>query len=294
MTAKNPTPVIECEDETRGLVLTFDKSVFCTKLLGKTDKKRTRKPYGLQQINENTAYIINKLDGCPVSEGLSHIVMLYGKKHLKPPKPSQMFTKWRHISHRVEAMYLNQSLVKRAADSNLKPYAFSVRLSPAFARHILNQGGAPFLLSRLRTYLRRELNRTADIWLIIEATIGDGTSSEKEYRQNRKSPINRHKGLLHFHGAISLGRGEKNIFKSVIRKLNSSINTTFNQSETNIKPMNFCSGWANYVTKHAHYNSAFLPGISRLSRTNGLINLAKTLYQADRDSYRGNFKRIET
>lgn len=292
MTASNPIPVIDWEDETRGLVLTFDKSALCTKLIGKADKKRTSKPLKLRHINKNTAYLINELDGCPVSEGFSHIVMLYEKMHLELPKPTQLFPKWRHIKHRLEAMYLNQSLVQRAADSNLKPYAFSVRISPAFAKQVLTEGGAPFLLSRLRTYLRRELNRTPDFWLIIEATIGDGTASEKEYRQNKKSPISRHKGLLHFHGAISLGRCEKEKFKTVIRKLNSSGNTIFNQSETNIKPMKSCSGWANYVTKHALYNSIFLPGITRLGRTNGLIGLAKSLYQADRDSYRDNYKQV--
>jgi hypothetical protein len=264
-------PIIKEEDEKRGLILDLNLSAYCPLSNKSSDKRRTNRPRNLSRINEETLLQINGLDQRDSDRDQSLSVMLLGEL---PPA----FPKWRYTDTKVQLIYTQRALVELAAKNYRKTYTMSIKISPELGKKILSSGGASHLRERLKKYLGRKLGRSPNFWVILEAT----ASRDHDIRQ-RGNAVDRHTGLLHFHGSIELTPGE--FSAEEVTTVMRQINGISMPSAIHVGPMRKDDGWADYCTKHPRLNKGFLPGIERVGKTSGLANRARRLYEIDRKIY---------
>lgn len=265
----------------RGLSLMLNRaevmSDFCKRIIEKKDKFSTNYPRSSLFANTLTQAIIR-------AGGISWFINNTGSPVISmyENKLHHAFPKWRHLSQINRCYYLQKALNQKCTQTDTVPIAMTIRLSHEFARTIIGNSGAGYLLERLTLKFKRSLNRSPDMWLILEATTNELDTKNKG---RPKRTISWSKGLLHVHGAIALYENEKAIFKKIVRDLNDSSNSKFLNNELRLKLIENL-GWVDYCHKNSFLNDCFLAGIQRFSRSNSLHSLARKLYENDRSLYK--------
>lgn len=273
-------------DPTRGLTLTLNRpavvSDFCTRIIQKSNNFSTNRPKNLPFANELTRLII-KVGGISRLTGGRRspvLTMYWSDLHHAYPK-------WRYLSQTNRTQYYQHALSQKCGQSELKPMAFTMRLSPELAKAVIENNGAGYLLERLRLKLKRSLRRSPEMWLMIEATTKERDSNGKG---RPKTAVSWSEGLLHVHGAIGLRHDEVSEMKRVVRELNASSNTTFLNNELRFEKTYDDVGWVEYCCKHSFINDCFLAGTQRYSRSNSLSADAEQLYEHDRMLFKAALK----
>lgn len=270
-------PVIESEDEQRGLILSANRkefmSGFCTHVYSKSNNKSTDRPQNIAFSNYATRELIKS--GGNISTSSNIIPSVYSSNELI----KSAYPKWRHASEEVKMHYHQKALRKLADKLGHQPYAFTMLLSPEIGKQIIKQGGSGYLHERLVLKLKRALNRSVIMWLVLEAV---KTKSNHNIMIHGKGPVDRFDGLLHVHGAITLKSDEIPILDRIVRSLNSSNNPKFNNQELRKKVINDDVVWVEYCNKHGFLNQMLLNGLSKYSRSKFLVGTAEKLYQSDR------------
>ena len=278
--------MITADDPTRGLTFKLNRqavvSDFCTRIVQRTDNFSTNRPRNSSFANELTQRILEAggISGLE-SKRWSPVISMY-EYYLH-----HAFPKWRYLSQVNRAHYYQQALRHKCRAAGLKPVAFSMRLVPALGRTVIEKNGAGYLLESLSLKLKRSLNRSPEIWLMVETTIRERDPNENG---RPKKTVSWSDGLLHVHGAIGLHDSEVNKFKRIVRDLNGSSNSVFLNRELVLKPILDDVDWVNYCNKHRFLNDCFLAGIQRFSRSNSLCATAEELYQNHRTFFKAAVK----
>ena len=160
-----------------------------------------------------------------------------------------------------------------------------MRFSPKLARKIV-EDGAGFIQSRLALQLKRRLGYTPDMWLHLEAVVSRKEDKHHMYKIDGKGSVSRSHGVLHMHGAISLNRSDLDIVKRVVRNINKSTSTVFQNHELRLKKIYDGLGWVVYCHKNRRENIMLLDGVERYSRTKALGSESQELYEADRQKHK--------
>lgn len=270
-------PTIEGEDPKRGLILKACRreflSGFCTHMIRKSDKKSTNRPKNIVFSNYATRELVKLDDELAIHS--YDTASVYSSNELI----NAAYPKWRYANEIVKMHYHQKALRKLAVDSGYRPYAFTMLLSPELGKQVVARGGSGYLHERLTLKLKRVLDRTPVMWLILEAM---KTKSSHNIMTHGKGPVDHSNGLLHVHGAIALESDEVPILDRVVRAINGSNNRKFNNQELRTKVINDDVVWVEYCSKHKFLNQILLNGLPKYSRSKSLAGLAEKLYQSDR------------
>jgi len=275
------------DDEHQGLVFSIDygtaiMSRYCMINGAKSYNVSTIKHTNIRRSNAATARCINNLGINGQYETIPPLVS-NSKESVKESKYA--YPKWRDTDHTIQSIYIQKALAKRAREQDHNQYAITMRFSPKLAHKIMADGAA-HIQEALARQLKRKLGYAPDMWLHLEATVSKEKDKNHNYKVDGKGPVSHSRGVLHMHGAIAITRSDLSTIKRVVRSLNNSTSSTFQNHEVHLDLMHDPLGWVGYCDKDALLNNALLNGVTRYSRTKALGSVAQELYEADRCTHK--------
>jgi len=281
-------PAITTEDdESQGLVFSMDygkaiMSSYRTKDGGRSRNNSTISRANIRRSNAATAYRINDLGIDGQFEVTSSLVSNSKESH---EESKYAYAKWVETNHTIKSIYIQKAFAKRAEEQDRNQYAITMRFSPELARKIM-AGGAAHIKEALTRQLRRSLGYAPDMWLHLEAVVSDKPDKNHNYKIDGKGAVSHSRGVLHMHGAIAINQKDLGSVKRVVRSLNGSTSSIFQNHELRLERIHDALGWVDYCHKQTLLNDGLLIGVKRYSRTKVLGSIAQELYEEDRRNHK--------
>mgnify|MGYP000173182868 CR=1 FL=1 len=273
-------------DEQQGLILKLnyreELSSYCTLLMSKSDNNSTSIARMWAYSNTVTGSVVNSLSEHSQYGAITPVVS-NSEDHYQQSK--QAYPKWRHTNHKIKSIYIQKALAKRAEEQNRNQYAITMRFSPKLARKIMADGAA-HIQEALTRQLKRSLGYAPDMWLHLEAVVSEKPGKNDNYKIDGKGSVSRSHGVLHMHGVMAVNKEDLNVVKCVVRNINNSTSSIFQNHELHLEPISDAIGWVNYCHKRPALNNMLLNGVTRYSRTKILGSVAQVLYEADRRNHK--------
>lgn len=288
MSLKTSQPAVITEDnESQGLVYSIDYSKV---IMSRYRTINSTKSYSLSttrraNVRRSNAATASRINDLGIDGQFETIQSLVSTSKDDDKDSKHAYAKWRDTDHTIKSVYIQKALTQRAKEQDRNQYAITMRFSPKLARKIM-AGGAAHIQEALARQLKRSLGYAPDMWLHLEATISREKDKNHNYKVDSKGAVSHSRGVLHLHGAMAINRQDLDSVKSVVRSLNGSTNSIFQNHELQLKLIHDSLGWVSYCHKDASLNNALLNGISRYSRTQALGSVAQKLYEEDRKMYK--------
>jgi len=255
-----------------GLLIKKDTAGFIDSVKRKSDKKVQKKTPNTMKRNLQMLDLLRAAPNQTIA-GDDGYPVIYIESLFTPPK-------WRDTNTNVKAIYY-----QRALEQIGTVFALTLNISPKLTENILDKNGLKIIRKRIAQALIRYLGYSVDFWFTLETSI---KGTDKNYQNIIGRP--------HLHGAIRIEESEKKTVQSALRSINGITTTKFKQHESRLKPIDKTSrggdGWVNYVLKHRNIARIFIPNSNILTCTQRTTNIAKILYEKDRQAIKKQSEKI--